>query len=118
MAKEQLDTIKSFARKFRDKVHAGTAKSVETYDDMGRTIALCNSLQEENNEDQMTILKLISTIRYMVGIAEKGLNTKCPETIPPEQYLLKYVKLLEDQSGMTSLMKERDAQINKASSTA
>lgn len=42
-----------------------------------------------------TMLRLIETIKYMVGIAERGRGCKCPDNVVPEKFLLDYVVELE-----------------------
>lgn len=41
------------------------------------------------------ILRLVQSINYMVGIAERGRGVKCPAEMSPEKFLLDYVKELE-----------------------
>lgn len=41
------------------------------------------------------IAALCETIRYMVGIAERGSGGKCPDGMAPEVFLLRYVRRLE-----------------------
>lgn len=48
-------------------------------------------------EANKTIVRLIDTIKYMVGIAEKGTGTKCLDDETPERFLLAYVKHLESE---------------------
>lgn len=42
-----------------------------------------------------TFLRLINTITYMKGIAERGRGYKCPDDVLPEKFLLDYVVELE-----------------------
>jgi len=51
----------------------------------------------ELDVDAASMLRLIETIRYMTGIAERGEGRKCRDDEKPEQFLLNYVKRLEAQ---------------------
>ena len=49
----------------------------------------------EPDVDAATMLRLIKTIKYLVGIAERGEGRKIADDETPEQFVLGYVKRLE-----------------------
>lgn len=49
----------------------------------------------EPTVDAATMLRLIKTIKYLVGIAERGEGRKIADDETPEQFVLGYVKRLE-----------------------
>lgn len=49
----------------------------------------------EPDIDAATMLRLIKTIKYLVGIAERGEGRKIADDETPEQFVLGYVKRLE-----------------------
>jgi hypothetical protein len=46
-------------------------------------------------EDWVEVDRLLKTLRYIIGIAERGEGRKCGEDESPEQFVLEYVKKLE-----------------------
>jgi hypothetical protein len=54
-----------------------------------------DELRARGLDDANAILKLIATVNYMVGIAEKGEGQKASLDELPEQFVLGYVKKLE-----------------------
>jgi len=65
--------------------------------------ALCKPCHTSSESE--TIVKLINTIQYMVGIAERGLGEECNDDQMPERFLLDYVKSLEAQAQQTESQK-------------
>lgn len=49
----------------------------------------------ESREFAIAFLDVSKTVRYMLGIAEKGTGKACPKDVRPEKYLLDYVQHLE-----------------------
>jgi len=70
-------------------------------DDMGRVIKLLEEALAEQAEqepvatDLMDMLRLIETIKYLRGIAERGLGREIRDDETIEQFVLGYVKQLE-----------------------
>lgn len=59
---------------------------------IGEIAGVVEAAQKPILED---VASLCETIRYMVGIAERGTGSKCPDDMRPEVFLLNYVKQLE-----------------------
>lgn len=58
-------------------------------------IAICEAALAEPEDEPSTVLRLIDTIKYLVGIAERGEGRKARDDELPEQFVLGYVKRLE-----------------------
>lgn len=54
-------------------------------------------LTEERSETACDMLRLIETIKYLRGIAERGTGRPCGNTETVETFVLGYVKTLEEQ---------------------
>lgn len=54
-------------------------------------------LEAENENYAKDILRLLDTIKYLRGIAERGAGNTCPEDMTVEQFVLTYVKGLEQR---------------------
>ena len=59
-------------------------------------IAICEAALAEPEDEPSTVLRLIDTIKYLVGIAERGEGRKARDDELPEQFVLGYVKRLEE----------------------
>jgi hypothetical protein len=59
---------------------------------IGEIAGVVEAAQKPILED---VASLCETIRYMVGIAERGSGGKCPDDMAPEVFLLRYVQRLE-----------------------
>ena len=55
-------------------------------------------LHTENESYAKDILRLLETIKYMRGIAERGTGKEMPEDIPVESFVLGYVKSIEAEN--------------------
>ena len=55
-------------------------------------------LRTENESYAKDILRLLETIKYMRGIAERGTGKEMPEDIPVESFVLGYVKSIEAEN--------------------
>lgn len=62
---------------------------------------LAAAIDEETRYAYSEIQRLIKTINYMVGIAERGRGFDCPANESPEKFLLDYVKYLEKSQAET-----------------
>lgn len=60
-----------------------------------RLQAALKSRTYEPDVDAATMLRLIKTIKYFVGIAERGEGRKIADKETPEQFVLGYIKRLE-----------------------
>ena len=58
-------------------------------------ITICEAALAEPEGEPSTVLRLIDTIKYLVGIAERGEGRKARDDELPEQFVLGYVKRLE-----------------------
>ena len=58
-------------------------------------IAILTAALAEPEGEPATVLRLIDTIKYLVGIAERGEGRKARDDELPEQFVLGYVKRLE-----------------------
>ena len=58
-------------------------------------IDICEAALAEPEGEPSTVLRLIDTIKYLVGIAERGEGRKARDDELPEQFVLGYVKRLE-----------------------
>ena len=58
-------------------------------------IAILTAALAEPEGEPSTVLRLIDTIKYLVGIAERGEGRKARDDELPEQFVLGYVKRLE-----------------------
>jgi hypothetical protein len=54
-----------------------------------------DSMSQAPDINPETFLRLIQTIKYMTGIAERGRGYPCPDDVLPEKFLLEYVIELE-----------------------
>ena len=59
-------------------------------------ITICEAALAEPEGEPSTVLRLIDTIKYLVGIAERGEGRKARDDELPEQFVLGYVKRLEE----------------------
>ena len=53
------------------------------------------ALRQELDDYAKDVLRLIETIKYLSGIAERGTGNECPPDTTVEQFVLGYVKQLE-----------------------
>ena len=60
-----------------------------------KAIAILTAALAEPEGEPSTVLRLIDTIKYLVGIAERGEGRKARDDELPEQFVLGYVKRLE-----------------------
>lgn len=80
---EYVDYVKATSR---------PAMVTPTAQSIGDIATIVDAAQKKPLED---IVGLCEQIRYMVGIAERGSGSKCPDDMAPEVFLLNYVKQLE-----------------------
>lgn len=68
------------------------AKAAHAAQTIGDIASIVDAAQKDFLEE---IIVLCETIGYMVGIAERGTGSKCPDDMRPEVFLLNYVRCLE-----------------------
>ena len=71
---------------------------------------LAAAIDEETRYAYSEIQRLIKTINYMVGIAERGRGFDCPANESPEKFLLDYVKYLEKSQAETKTPEAQPAE--------
>jgi hypothetical protein len=72
------------------------------------------AVTKERDEDAESILRLIKTVRYMTGIAERGEGKPCPDDVLPERFLLEYVIKLEGMEAELAASQAREQQLRGA----
>jgi hypothetical protein len=70
-------------------------------------------LKKDVEEHASHILKLLSTAKYMVGIAERGTGKICPPDVPVEKFVLDYVKRLEKDLEQFQMALAEQVELNK-----
>lgn len=86
----------AYEAKLRAALGAEKAKGREAVGTYPMSISkLTAAIDEETRYAYSEIQRLVKTINYMVGIAERGRGFDCPAYEFPEKFLLDYVKYLE-----------------------
>ena len=81
--------MKEKEREWKEQYYAQSIKQ------MDELVLLRGGLAADSIKDQQTILRLISTIKYITGIAERGESRPIHQDELPEKFVLGYVKRLE-----------------------
>ena len=91
MTRDQIQTVLDALQGYQPYAQVGTQVRQKT----DESIAILQAALAEPEGEPSTVLRLIDTIKYLVGIAERGEGRKARDDELPEQFVLGYVKRLE-----------------------